>query len=147
MANAIWPHLTVNDGKAAVAFYEKALGAVAERVMPAQGGAKLMHASLRVGDAVFMLNDDFPEYCGGASRAPKTTGAVTPVTLHLNVADCDAAFKRFVDAGGTGSMPPWDAFWGDRYAKVTDPFGHEWSFSNPLPADRAKKAAEEFKGM
>ena len=84
---------------------------------------------------------------GGISRAPKTTGAVNPVYLHLNVPDCDAAFAKMVGAGATPTMPPWDAFWGDRYAQVTDPFGHQWSFSNPLPADRAKKAQESFKGM
>jgi len=145
MANAIWPHLTVHSGKAAIEFYQKGLGAVTDRVVPA--GDKIMHASLKVGDAVLMLNDDFPEHCGGVSRAPKTTGAVSPVTLHLNVPDCDAAFNKMVSAGATASMPPWDAFWGDRYAQVTDPFGHHWSFSNPLPADRAKKAAESFKGM
>ena len=147
MAKSIWPHLVVHDGKAAVAFYENALGAKAEMVMPAADGKKLMHAGLKVGDAVFMLCDDFPEYCGGLVRAPKTTGATSAVTLHLNVADCDAAMAKMVAAGGTESMPAMDAFWGDRYGKVTDPFGHEWSFATPLPPDRAKAAAEAWKGM
>lgn len=145
MSNAIWPHITVHNAKAAIEFYQQGLGAVAERVMPA--GDKIMHASLKVGDAVFMLNDDFPEHCGGVSKAPKTTGATSAVTLHLNVDDCDAAFNKMVAAGATATMPPWDAFWGDRYAQVTDPFGHQWSFSNVLPPDRAKAAAENFKGM
>src|SRR5262249_53566293 len=113
MSNAVWPHLTVHDGKAAVEFYQKALGAVPQMVMPA--GDKVMHASLKVGDAVFMLNDDFPEYCGGLVRAPKTTGATTSVTLHLNVPDCDAAVAKMAAAGGTVTMPPADMFWGDRY--------------------------------
>lgn len=143
MANAIWPHLTVNDGKAAVEFYQKALGAVANHVAPM--GDKIMHAHLSIGDAVFMLNDDFPEFCEGKVRAPKSTGAISPVTLHLNVPDCDAAVDRMVKAGGTVSMPPMDAFWGDRYGKVTDPFGHEWSFSTPLSPERTKAAAEEWK--
>ena len=143
MASAIWPYLTVNDGKAAVAFYEKALGAVAERVMPA--GDKLMHATMKVGDATFMLNDDFPEHCGGVVRAPKATGAATAVTMHLNVPDCDAAVAKMTAAGGAVVYPPMDAFWGDRYGTVVDPFGHQWSFATPLPADRAKAAAESWK--
>jgi PhnB protein len=147
MANTVVPHLTVHDGRAAVAFYEKALGATAQMVMPADDGKRLMHASLKAGDAVFMLNDDFPEYCGGVSRAPKSTGTATPVALHLHVPDCDAAMAKMAAAGGIVSMPAMDAFWGDRYGKVTDPFGHEWSFATPLPADRAKAAAEAWKGM
>jgi PhnB protein len=145
MANAVWPHLTVHDGKAAVEFYRKALGAEAAMTVPA--GDRLMHATMKIGDATFMLNDDFPEHCGGIVRAPKTTGAATPVTLHLGVPDCDAATAQMVAAGGTVVFGPFDAFWGDRYATVADPFGHQWSFGSPLPPDRAKAAAEAWKGM
>jgi PhnB protein len=144
MATSLWPHLSVHDGPAAVAFYEKALGAKAEMVMPAGDGRKLMHAGMKVGDVAFMLCDDFPEHCGGVSRAPKTTGAASPVALHLTVEDCDAAMAKMAAAGGTVSMPAMDAFWGSRYGRVTDPFGHEWSFAHPLPADRAKAAAEAW---
>jgi PhnB protein len=51
------------------------------------------------------------------------------VALHHYVPDCDAAFKRAVEAGATAQMPPMDMFWGDRYCVVTDPFGHKWSFA------------------
>jgi PhnB protein len=140
------PHLVVNGGHAAVEFYKQALGAEAARVMPAHDGSgRLMHAELRVGGARFMLCDDFPEYCGGQARAPK---GASPVTIHLNVPDCDAAVAKVAAAGGTVTMPPADMFWGDRYAKVTDPFGHEWSFSHPLTAEQkaaAEKAWEEYK--
>jgi len=46
----------------------------------------------------------------------------------------DAAVKRAAEAGATVTMPPWDAFWGARYARILDPFGHSWSFAHPLPA-------------
>jgi PhnB protein len=29
-------------------------------------------------------------------------------------------------------MPPEDMFWGDRYAKLRDPFGHVWSLGAPI---------------
>lgn len=142
----VLPHLVVHDGPAALEFYQKALGAEVSFQMPAPDGKRLMHAALSVGGGGFMLCDDFPEYCGGQARAPKVTGT-TGVTLHLNVPDCDAAVARMESAGGTVAMPPEDMFWGDRYAKVTDPFGHEWSFSSPISADRteaAKKKWEEW---
>ena len=66
------PHLVVNGGPKAIEFYKKC-GAVEKwSRMPEQGGGpRLMHAELRIGDATLMLCDDFPEYCGGVSRAPK----------------------------------------------------------------------------
>ena len=41
----------------------------------------------------------------------------------------DASFKKAVDAGAKVVMPPTDMFWGDRFGKVTDPFGHHWGIS------------------
>lgn len=131
MAGSLVPHLVVKDGAKAVQFYATALGAVEVFRMPEENGPRLMHAELHVGADKFYLCDDFPEYCDGQSRAPTTLGG-SGVTLHLCVENCDAAVARMVNAGGTITMPPWDAFWGDRYAKVRDPFGHEWSFSHPL---------------
>ncbi len=58
----------------------------------------------------------------------------TSVTMHLEVENCDAAVKRAADAGATVTMAPWDSFWGARYARIIDPFGHSWSFAHPLPA-------------
>lgn len=139
------PHLVVHNGLAALEFYQKALGAEVQFQMPADDGKRLMHASLAVaGGGGFMLCDDFPEYCGGAARAPKNSGAAPGVTLHLNVPDCDAAVKRMADAGAEVVMPPEDMFWGDRYAKVTDPFGHEWSFSSPLTEEQKAAAVKKW---
>jgi PhnB protein len=125
----------VNGAAKAVEFYKTALGAVEVARMPEENGPRLMHVELKIGDAAIFLCDDFPEYCGGTKRAPEP-GKLTPVTLHLDVADCDAAISRAAAAGATVSLPAADMFWGDRYGKVTDPFGHEWSFAHSL-----KKAA------
>ena len=71
--------------------------------------------------------------------------------LHLYVADVDAAFKRAVSAGARASMPVADMFWGDRYGKVTDPFGHEWGLGthkeDVSPADMEKRAKAFFAQM
>lgn len=129
------PHLVVNGAAKAIEFYKTALGAVEVTRMPAEDGTRLMHAELKIGDAALFLCDDFPEYCGGESRSPKP-GVPPCITLHLDVTDCDEAIAKATAAGATVKMPPMDMFWGDRYGKITDPFGHEWSFAHPL-----KKAA------
>ena len=49
------------------------------------------------------------------------------VTLHLYVTDVDAAVARAVTAGARITMPVADLFWGDRYGRLEDPFGHQWS--------------------
>mgnify|MGYP001351585734 CR=1 FL=1 len=127
----IIPHLTVNGAVQAIEFYAKAFGAREIARHPAEDGKRLMFASLQIGDAVFFINDDFPEYCGGKSRDPKAMGG-TSITIHQCVKDCDAAIKRAADAGATVTMPASDMFWGDRYGQVRDPFGHDWAFSHPL---------------
>ena len=125
------PHLVVDGAVKAIDFYKKAFGAEELMRMPAEDGKRLMHAHLTIGDAHLMLHDDFPEMCGGKSTTPTALGG-TPVVIHQNVRDCDAAIKRCADAGAKVTMPPQDMFWGDRYGQVTDPFGHLWSFSTPL---------------
>ena len=72
-----------------------------------------------------MLADEFPDY---GAVGPESLGG-SPVTLQLLVEDVDAAFDRAVAAGASALMPPTDMFWGDRYAKLRDPFGHLWSIA------------------
>ena len=93
--------------------------------MPWTDGKKIMHAHLKIGDSHLFLADEFPEMC---SKGP-AIGEGSPVTLHLYVQDVDSAFKTALAAGGKEIMPPADMFWGDRYGKLVDPFGHEWSLA------------------
>jgi PhnB protein len=133
----VTPHLVVNDGIAAIEFYQKALGATEVLRMPAKDGRRLMHAELNLDGMRFFLNDDFPEHrCMYAldTVLPPDQVKATTFTMHLEVENCDAAVKRAADAGATVTIPPWDAFWGARYGRVIDPFGHSWSFAHPLPA-------------
>lgn len=132
----VTPHLVLDDASAAIEFYVKALGATEVMRMPANDGKRLLHAQINVNGAPIYLMDHFPEYAsehGNINLAPpKALGGSTAV-LHLEVPNCDAAVKRAQEAGARVTMPPWDAFWGDRYAQVLDPFGHAWSFAHPLP--------------
>ncbi len=127
---AVSPHLTVDDAAAAIDFYVKAFGAEEYGRVPGPGG-KLIHAAVNINGFTVMLNDDFPEMSGGKPTTPKALGG-TPVTIHLTVTDVDAKFQRALDAGATVVQPLEDAFWGDRYGVVQDPFGHKWSMGQPM---------------
>jgi PhnB protein len=120
--HTVTPHLICAGASDAMAFYSKAFGAVELSRMPGPDG-KLMHASMRIGNSVIFLFDEMPQWGALGPKAMKGT----PVVLHLFVEDCDAAFAQAVAAGATVKMPLADQFWGDRYGKLIDPFGHEWS--------------------
>ena len=127
---SVSPHLTVGDGAAAIDFYVKAFDAVELGRVPGPDG-RLFHAALQINGSVVMLNDDFPEHTGGTSMTPTALGG-TPVTIHLTVTDVDDKFQQAVDAGATVVVPLEDAFWGDRYGVLRDPFGHRWSMGQPV---------------
>lgn len=53
----------------------------------------------------------------------------SPASIHLYVEDVDSIFQQAVDAGCQVMPPVMDAFWGDRYGKVLDPFGYQWGIA------------------
>jgi uncharacterized glyoxalase superfamily protein PhnB len=145
--HSVTPHLIVRNSAQAIDFYKRAFGATETMRMPGPDGYSTMHAEIQIGDSLVYLADEFPQW---GSKAPPTLGG-TPVSIHLYVENADAVFKQAVDAGAQAKMPPADMFWGDRFGKVTDPFGHEWSIAThkedvPM-AEMAKRAAEAFKKM
>jgi PhnB protein len=129
------PHLSIKGAADAIEFYKKAFGATEVMRMPAEDGKRLMHGHVRINGADVFLADFFPEYCehgDGKTKPPSEIGAST-FLIHLEVPNCDEAYKRAIDAGATSILAPWDAFWGARYAQVRDPFGHGWSLAHPQP--------------
>lgn len=141
----ITPHLTVRGCAKAIEFYRAAFGAEEIVRMPGPDGESVMYAELKIGDSRLMLNDEF----GEMARAPETVGG-TSVCIHVYVPDCNALYDRAVAAGATATMPPMDMFWGDRYGKVKDPFGHEWAIATHTedvpPEEMAARAAKQFGG-
>ena len=125
--HSVTPHLVCEGAARAIDFYRQAFGAVEIDRMPGPGG-KIMHASLRIGDSMLMLCDDFPEY---GSRGPLALQG-SAVVIHLYVPDADAVWERALTAGGKPLMPLDDAFWGDRYGQLVDPFGHRWAIATHL---------------
>jgi PhnB protein len=127
----------------AIDFYKKAFAA--QEIMRMDGPpGKIGHAELRIGDSVIMVADEMP---GGGNRAPTSLGGTT-AGVFLYVSDVDASYKQAVDAGAKGDMPPADMFWGDRFAKLTDPFGHSWSMATHVedvaPEEMKKRMQQEM---
>ena len=145
---AVTPHMIMKGAGDAIEFYKKAFGAEEIMRMPGPDGKSVMHAEIRIGDCVVMLADEMPMMDYNVS--PSKLGGTT-VALSLYVPDTDAAFKRAIDAGATESMKPMDMFWGDRYSKVLDPFGHEWEIcthkEDLTPEEIGKRAQEWMSSM
>ncbi len=140
--HTVTPHLICADAAEAIEFYEKALGAAELSRVPGSDG-RLMHATIRVGDSVIMLMDEMPEWGALGPKALKGS----PVTIHLYVDDADAFFERAVRAGAKVTMPLDDMFWGDRYGKFEDPFGHQWSVATHIrdvSSEEMQKAMQEM---
>ena len=125
--HTVTPHLVCAGAAEAIAFYQKAFNAVEVMRMPAPDG-KLMHASVRIGDSAVMLVDEMPDHGMLGPKALKGS----PVTIHLSVEDVDAFVSRAVAAGAKVTMPVADMFWGDRYGRIEDPFGHHWSIATHI---------------
>ena len=140
--HVVTPHLICDGASDAIEFYKKAFGAVEEGRLPGPGG-KLMHAMIRINGAAVMLVDEMPEW---GALGPKTLKG-SSVTIHLYVEDADAFVARAVAAGMTIKMPLADTFWGDRYCKMTDPFGHDWSVATHLRDVTPEEMAEAMRNM
>lgn len=145
--HSVTPYLAVKGAAGAIDFYVKAFGAKVLNKMPGPDGQSVMHAEMRIGDSVVMVSDTFP---GSKCQAPATLGGTT-TNIHVYVKDVDAAFERALQAGATVDQPVQDMFWGDRYGKVIDPFGHSWALATHKedlsPKEMAKRAAEAFSKM
>ena len=139
--HTLTPSLTFKDAQKAIDFYKKALGAKVLDFFPSPMGHGVMHATLQIGDSIFMMGDENP-----GCRSAESLGG-SPVSLYLYVPDADAAFKQAVDAGGTVVMPVADMFWGDRAGSVKDPFGYSWmvaTHTQDKSQEEIKKGAMEF---
>lgn len=128
-------HLCVKGGKEAIAFYEKAFDAVETFEQMADDGVRVLHANLAMFGSEVMLHDEFPEFSVDVLSPQTRGGASMTISINLKLpGEVDQAIERAAAAGAKITMQPDDMFWGARYAKVQDPFGHVWAFNAPLGA-------------
>jgi PhnB protein len=141
------PYLSVTDAKEAVAFYSRVFETEPRLLLNMPDG-RVMHCEFRFGDARFFLSEELPEH--GGTPSPVSLGATT-VAIHLYVDDCDAMVAHMESNGAEVVMAPTDVFWGERFARVRDPFGHEWGITTRLhdltPAEIRAAAAKLFESM
>src|SRR3989442_7452546 len=142
--HSVTPYLVQRDTKRALEFYKKAFGAETRMSMPGPGG-RIMHAEIKIGDSMVFMADEFPEKAPYV-KSQQFAGVVTG-SAFLYVQDVDAVVKKAVDAGAKVIMPVADMFWGDRYGKGVDPFGHHWGVATrkeDLTPEQIEKRKTEF---
>ncbi len=143
--NRVVPYLTVQGGLDAIKFYEDAFDAEEVALMMADDGKRVLHAELELNDGTLMLSDNFAEIGNHGSSAPGTAGG-NSVTIHLDLKKpkhVDRTVEQAVTAGATIIMPPQDMFWGARYARLRDPFGHVWSLNAPIRKKEREKHGDD----
>jgi uncharacterized glyoxalase superfamily protein PhnB len=146
-SDKIIPELFVHGGPAALAFYRAAFGAIEHSRMLTPDAAKLVHGELEIAGHRLFVCDEFSAAQGGTCRCPRTLGG-TAVRITLEVQDADAVVERALGAGARVLLPLADMFWGARYGKLIDPYGHEWGISQQLrvltPGEEAEQAKRHF---
>lgn len=125
------PHLIVSDGLAALKFYREVFGAEEGHNMMSPDGTKLMHGEIVLDGHKLFVSDWFAPSDGGSLSSPDRLGG-TCVRVTLMTDDADAIMERAVAKGASVLMPVHDMFWGARYGKLLDPFGHEWGINQQL---------------
>lgn len=138
--HSVIPYLTCKNAGKAIDFYKSVFGATEVMRMAGPDG-KIGHAELKIGDSHIFLSDEIP----GMNVAP-TPGVKNACGIFLYLENVDDAFNRAVGAGAKVEMPLENQFWGDRYGKLTDPFGHSWGLSQHVedvaPAEMERRSKE-----
>ena len=146
--HSVTPYLVVHDAAGAIDFYKRAFGAQEIMRMPTPQG-KIGHAEIKIGDSMIMLADEMPG-SNMSTQSPQSLGGTTGgVMLYLD--NVDPVFQQAVSAGAKVEMPLADMFWGDRYGRLIDPFGHSWSLAthkeDVAPEEMGRRMKEEMAKM
>jgi len=132
--HTVTPYLTVQGVAKLLDFVQEAFDAKQIERMPGPNGT-VAHALVQIGDSKVMMGEAMGQH------------SPMPATLYLYVTDCDATYKRAMQAGATSVMEPADQFYGDRNGAVKDPSGNMWSIAThkeDVAPEEMKKRAEAF---
>jgi predicted lactoylglutathione lyase len=130
-------NLVVKDMEAALAFYRR-LGLVIEALpeLPPGSGARHAEATMPSGMRFELDNHEMARIWHPGWRDRGNAGRVL---LNLSVPSREAVDElhaRLTEAGHASRQPPYDTFWGSRFAIVEDPDGNEVGLMSP--PDRAR---------
>lgn len=129
MAVQLMAELAVRGGRAALAYYAEAFGAVVEYQVGGTDEHEHVVAQLAIGGARFWVADESPVH---GSASPETVGGATARML-LVVDDPDEVLARAVAAGAAPVAAVVEEH-GWRLGRIRDPFGHHWEIGTPLGA-------------
>jgi PhnB protein len=138
----VTPYLTIRECGSAIDFYKRAFGAKELVRMPGPGG-KVMHAEIKIGDSVVMMSDEFLEQ---GKKSPQSLGG-SAASVMLYVKDCDQVFRQAVGAGARSLQEPQDMFWGDRFSRIEDPYGHDWGIATAKEKVSPKEMVRRMAAM
>ena len=140
----VTPCLAVNGIDRAIEHYKAAFGAQEKVRLTGADDGVVLHAELKIGNSVIFLTEEDPAL---GIFSPASLGG-SPTLVHLYVEDVDTAWARALAAGAVEVMPLVDTYWGDRFGKLADPFGHVWTLASRVErvsrdelAERAKAAS------
>jgi len=135
--HAVTPYLIARQAREVLEFMKRAFNAQERFTMDNDDGT-LGHAEVQIGDSVVMLADANAQW-------PAMSSAI-----HLYVEDCDAIYRRALEAGGTSVQEVANQFYGDRSGGVRDPAGNLWWISThveDVPDDEMERRAAEFRAQ
>ncbi len=142
--------MVIKNAGEAMDFYVKALGAAEISRFEMPGMGLLAHGLLKIGDSFVMVADEFPPEFGCPDAFSPATAKGTTIALQIYTEDVEALYQRAIDAGCESIFEPMDAFWGERYGQVRDPYGHHWAMATHIKdmnaQEIAEAAAREFSG-
>ncbi len=136
--HTLTPYLMVSDGRAAVAFYQQALGATVHNLDAVPDGP-FLNAELQIGTSKLMI---------GQHEIAESSPGLPPVSIYVYVEDVDAVHANALAAGATVVSPLTDQFYGNREGGIRDPFGIVWWLASHIedltPEEIAERAAAHF---
>ena len=138
----VFPYLRIRNCSEAIEFYKQAFGAT-EKFRLSEPSGRIGHAELRFGTFVVMVSDEYPDH---GIEGPEAYGG-TGSAIHLHVDNVDQMVEQATTAGATVTMPPTDMFYGERTAKLRDPFGHEWLLGSQTEKLSPEEIQQRFDEM
>jgi len=133
--HTVTPYLLVQGAEKLIDFVKNAFDAK-ETFRMSMPDVAIGHAEVKLGDSVIMLSE-----AQGGEYKPMPTG------IYLYVEDCDATYRRALEAGATSIMQPTDQFYGDRSANIKDQFGNHWYIAThieDLSKEELSKRMDEY---
>ncbi len=135
------PVLIVRGADTALSYYETVFGAEVLSRDYAQDGMTILQAEMKIGNTILRVADEMPAF---GIVSPTSLGG-SPVIVQLYLSEVDAFWARVVDYGARVAVPLADTYWGERFGRFVDPFGHVWNIAKRTeiltPGEIAERAA------